>query len=69
MSDEAVEANAVLTFEDENGQRWMCGTYLGDLVREKAPEERSLPEATMPVAEMIDHAMVLVDFKVVRRSP
>lgn len=62
MSGEA-EANVILSFVDENGARWIAAAFLGELQVDGEHTKR------MPVDEMIDHVMVLVDFKVVRRGP
>lgn len=53
------EVNAVLTFEDETGGRWLAGALLGPLVREDDMAETMSVEATK------DRAFVLVSFKVV----
>lgn len=53
--------NAVLTFQEPDGTRWLAGALLGPLVREG--DSRALPVSQMP-----DRVLVLVSFHVVRAS-
>lgn len=54
------EINAVLTFVDPNGRRWLTGALLGPLVAEDDTT------ATMSVMDTLDTAPMLVSFKIVR---
>lgn len=58
------EANAVLTFRDEQGREWLAGAFIGDLVRFEDGEavDRMTPEATK------DRAFMLHELKLVSRA-
>jgi hypothetical protein len=50
--------NVVLTFREPDGRQWIAGALLGPLQALGGAE-------TLPVGEMPDRALMLVDFKIV----
>ena len=61
MADEPEEINAVLTFQDASGKRWLSGVYVGTLIPENGKGEQ------VDIETLKDRALMLVDFKVVAR--
>ena len=61
MTDPPSEVNAILTFADGDGRRWMAGAHLGPLVSEADNDDH------VPVSTMIDRPWTLVDFRIVRQ--
>lgn len=56
------DTNVVLTFADADGNRWLAGAVLGPLVAETDISRN------LQVADLVDKALTLVSFKVVRSA-
>lgn len=63
MSGDEFEANAILTFVDEEGHEWLAAANIGPLTKFCD----SVPEEYLDLQALKDRAFALTSFKVIRK--